>query len=285
MRAGFSLLLYGFGSKRAVLEVRAPTPPGTRGPLPACDTSACLLLLPAQRFRETAVGGDHAVIVHGFHPQCSLKEVVQLVSRAGAAAGADGLEAAVGSVNSLLDKARSPPIPPEPCSLPPKARYTTHTHTHTHRCCFQCRVIARAFEGAGGENDPRLFLLVHSLCGAGLRSAEAQEGIAQLAAAPRIHLAASVDHVHAAFLWPQHLLQRFNWVRTALSYPPTRRALNLPPSHLPHFPIRPILVLCVSSTRTPPRTSPTGAKRRSLSRWWRISRSRGRAGSRSCCRA
>lgn len=152
-----------------------------------------------------------------------------------------------------------------------------HTHTHTHSPISlapprrQCRVLARAFEGPGGEGAPRLFLIVHSLCGVGLRSAEAQEGIAALAAAPRIHIAASIDHVHAAYLWPQHLLQRFNWVSAAA----TDTLLFPLHTHTHAHSLSP--TLSVSSTRTPQLTGPTGGRRPSPSRWWPTSRSRGPA--------
>lgn len=47
----------------------------------------------------------------------------------------------------------------------------------------------------------------------GLRAAEDQALLAELAQCPNVHLAASVDHVGAALLWTPVVQARFRWVR------------------------------------------------------------------------
>lgn len=52
---------------------------------------------------------------------------------------------------------------------------------------------------------PRLEPTMPAPCAAGLRSHAAQRLLSELARLPRVHLAASVDHVNAALLWDQQV--------------------------------------------------------------------------------
>lgn len=49
-----------------------------------------------------------------------------------------------------------------------------------------------------------------------LRDEESQEALAELAASPIIHLAASVDHVNASLLWDVRMTDKFQWVSESL---------------------------------------------------------------------
>ena len=64
--------------------------------------------------------------------------------------------------------------------------------------------------GAGAGR--RLYLLVLSLDGPALRNARAQAALAALAAAPGIHVLASVDHLNCALLWNSAQTAQYNWV-------------------------------------------------------------------------
>lgn len=55
--------------------------------------------------------------------------------------------------------------------------------------------LVAAFSASAAPKLPRLVLVVHNMDGPGLRSDAAQDALAALAAADRIHLIASVDHV------------------------------------------------------------------------------------------
>ena len=49
-----------------------------------------------------------------------------------------------------------------------------------------------------------------------LRNEESQAALAELAASPVIHFAASIDHVNAPLMWDVGLAEKFNWVRVCL---------------------------------------------------------------------
>eukprot|EP00750_Incisomonas_marina_P001140 INCI10942.1.p1 GENE.INCI10942.1~~INCI10942.1.p1 ORF type:complete len:403 (+),score=71.77 INCI10942.1:190-1398(+) len=66
--------------------------------------------------------------------------------------------------------------------------------------------------GPDNRRPHRLFLVIHNLDGENFRKPAAQMLLSVLAAAPRIHLVASVDHVRHRLMWNQQLLQRFNFV-------------------------------------------------------------------------
>jgi len=58
----------------------------------------------------------------------------------------------------------------------------------------------------------RLYLIIHNLDNPRLTNERAKKVLSLLAAAQHIHIAASVDHVNAPYLWDAELAERFNWV-------------------------------------------------------------------------
>jgi origin recognition complex subunit 2 len=66
--------------------------------------------------------------------------------------------------------------------------------------------------------------VLHNVDGAPLRNAESQALLGELAAMPRVHIIASVDHVNAPLLWSKREAARFNWV--------WQRATTFAPYHL-----------------------------------------------------
>eukprot|EP00048_Salpingoeca_helianthica_P004774 m.80770 g.80770 ORF g.80770 m.80770 type:complete len:849 (-) comp13342_c0_seq1:23-2569(-) len=56
-----------------------------------------------------------------------------------------------------------------------------------------------------------LFLVIHSIDGPALRSEQAQTLLSLLAATPRVHIIASIDHINAPFMWDQARQSLFNW--------------------------------------------------------------------------
>lgn len=75
------------------------------------------------------------------------------------------------------------------------------------------RVAAkRASRPRHRNSTRRLFLVIHNIDGPGLRSHDAQTALSILAAATNIHLIASVDHVNSATLFDQRQRDRYNWL-------------------------------------------------------------------------
>lgn len=73
--------------------------------------------------------------------------------------------------------------------------------------------IAQFFtEGKPSRIPYRLFLVIHNIDGEEFRSTSVQTLFSVLAAAPRIHIIASVDHVRHRIMWNQQLRQRFNFI-------------------------------------------------------------------------
>ncbi|KAL1918199.1 uncharacterized protein VTP21DRAFT_3465 [Calcarisporiella thermophila] len=57
-----------------------------------------------------------------------------------------------------------------------------------------------------------LYLIVHNIDGAALRSEKSQLMLSQLAAIPGVRVIASVDHINAGLLWDSVKRARFNWI-------------------------------------------------------------------------
>ena len=80
----------------------------------------------------------------------------------------------------------------------------------------------------------KLYVILHNADGPGFRSAEAQEGLAMLASATRLHLVASVDHVNAGVLMGPRLRERGNWMAVdCTSFAPYTHESAHVPSVLP----------------------------------------------------
>ena len=166
---GFSVLAYGFGSKRAILEA-----------------FAAQLQQDIQRARDRDVpGADRTalVVADGYNPMLSVRLLLQHVlhqSGLGDAedryAGGALAQADWGSGKSVAD------------------------------------MLVKVGALLAAAPRSRLYLVLHSIDGAALRTVEAQEALSRLAVLPQVHLVASVDHVNAPLLWPADTtLARFRW--------------------------------------------------------------------------
>jgi hypothetical protein len=61
---------------------------------------------------------------------------------------------------------------------------------------------------------PRVYIVIHNIDGASLRTDAQQAALAALASIPQVRLIASIDHIRANWLWPPSMLQQFNFVAT-----------------------------------------------------------------------
>ncbi|KAJ3038239.1 Origin recognition complex subunit 2 [Rhizophlyctis rosea] len=58
---------------------------------------------------------------------------------------------------------------------------------------------------------PQLYILIHNIDGANLRSEKTQTALATLAETPNIYLVGSVDHIGSSLMWDAGLAGRFGW--------------------------------------------------------------------------
>ncbi|KAF0699178.1 Aste57867_10230 [Aphanomyces stellatus] len=72
----------------------------------------------------------------------------------------------------------------------------------------QCLELTRLLSAS----DTTICLVVHSIDGPALRSAETQHALSVLAASRAVHMVASVDHLNAAALWEEAETKRFGWL-------------------------------------------------------------------------
>lgn len=138
---GFNLLFYGYGSKRILLNNFA---------------------------QNVCAKHGHVVIVNGFFPSFSLRELVESIER--------------------IPGITSQPLP----SLSGIDGQVLRIYEYF--------LAPEARPGAKTSHRP-LFLIVHNIESAGLRNARAQTCLSLLASNPRIHLVASIDNVHAPLMW------------------------------------------------------------------------------------
>jgi len=85
-----------------------------------------------------------------------------------------------------------------------------------HRGAFrdlveQCAFIHAYFSNAG-RLVKRLYVVVHNIDGAALRTEKAQQVFSLLAAVPCLHLLASIDHINAGLLWDSSKIAKLNWI-------------------------------------------------------------------------
>lgn len=104
----------------------------------------------------------HVVVINGYLPALRVRDIL-------------------GAIEQVPGLARAPPAAPG-----------AGTEGHTRR-------VYEFFRRA--QDTPPLFLVVHNIDGPALRDARPRGLLATLALHPRIHLVASVDHVHAPLLW------------------------------------------------------------------------------------
>ncbi|KAF9517213.1 hypothetical protein BS47DRAFT_1291336 [Hydnum rufescens UP504] len=161
---GFNLLFYGYGSKRTLLNDFA---------------------------RLVCAKHGHIVIVNGFFPSFSLRELVESIEKIpGIASQPISLPSGIdGQVRRIYDY-----------FLPPETR-----------------------SRAKSSRRP-LFLIVHNIESPGLRNSRAQACLSLLASNPRIHVVASIDNVYAPLMWTTHdiLNRKHEYHETDQSLPSTR---------------------------------------------------------------
>ncbi|KAI0355054.1 origin recognition complex subunit 2, partial [Trametes cingulata] len=170
---GFSLLLYGCGSKRAWLN----------------GFAAWL----AEEARA------HVVVANGFQPGFALRDLVGAVERvpgvlggegeassgAGAGAGAGGLDAQVQRIHAFFSRPSPSPSSSSPSSTPAASSSRADPNPHQDL-------------DADADEPPHLYIIIHNIESAAFRAPKARAALALLALAPRIHLCASFDHVVGA---------------------------------------------------------------------------------------
>jgi len=72
-----------------------------------------------------------------------------------------------------------------------------------------------------GGSASRLYIVVHNIDGVAMRNAETQSILGELSSFPRVHLIASVDHVNAPLLWSKREAAKFNWIyQKAVTFAP-----------------------------------------------------------------
>ncbi|KAF9238655.1 origin recognition complex subunit 2-domain-containing protein [Melanogaster broomeanus] len=134
LEQGFNLLFYGFGSKRAVLNAFA---------------SECL----AKR--------GHVVVVNGFHPNTTLKDIIASVERVPGVADAPlTSSSADAQIQRIFD-----------------------------------------FFASDAERSHHLYLIIHNIDAPPMRTPKIRNCLSLLALNPNIHLVASIDRLNAPLLW------------------------------------------------------------------------------------
>ena len=149
LRSGFNVLLYGFGSKKALME----------------------------DFEKRYFVDGGVIIVNGFFPSLTPKQVV------------------VAAASALASESADTP--------------TFGEKTPTETLLAQ---IQSATRGTPSCAPKRLYIVLHNIDGPQLRTSEAQALLGELASMERVHLIASIDHVNSPLLWSKREAARFNWV-------------------------------------------------------------------------
>jgi origin recognition complex subunit 2 len=182
MQQGFNVLAYGFGSKRGVLNA----------------------------FAEKARSRGNVIVVNGFDAATSLGDVMlaleELVKTAeredeatrGSTKRLRGRKGAASPVKSKgKGKAANQDGAPPPATkvvLPPSV---SAIESRVRRFCHSLHSASSTLKS--------IYLVIHNLDGPSLRPSKILSLLALLAAQPRIHLLASVDHLRAALLFPTSL--------------------------------------------------------------------------------
>lgn len=173
LQEGFNILLYGFGSKMSVLNA----------------------------FAEDARSHGTVIVVDGYDPGVTFADVVFALEELLRSFEQAGLDEAEGDAARKRGKKRkttggngsSAVAMPAP---PPQARVSA-IEGRVRRVCQSLRDASRDVQD--------IYLVVHTLDGPALRVPKTLSLLALLAAQPRLHLVASVDHIRAALLFPTSL--------------------------------------------------------------------------------
>ena len=221
LQSEFSLLLYGFGSKKELMEdfaskmltdggvivVNGYFPGLTPKQILAAAAAAVHPGVPSRDLHGTntetllamiaeATSAPH-LLAQRTKSAIAAKQRGERASKRGGTdpggvdGGGGGSDAAVGEEkNAALAGAKD--LPGErSSSLGPNGAKPERHHHHPPK---------------------RLYIVLHNIDGQQLRSPEAQALLGELAAMPRVHLVASVDHVNAPLLWSKREAARFNFV-------------------------------------------------------------------------
>jgi len=226
LRSEFSVLLYGFGSKKELLEDfarRALTDGGVvvvNGFFPGL-TAKHILANAAAAVSRDSVNALHA----GSNDALFQRVAAATRERRGARRGDDAYETGVSYAETPARDSRShqprrTARRTSSVTTLPNASARAHELSNSDGARGKERLDARFPEG-DFQPAKRLYIVLHNIDGAQLRSPEAQAVLGELASMPRVHLIASVDHVNAPLLWSKREAARFNWVwRKATTFAP-----------------------------------------------------------------
>ena len=124
------------------------------------------------RFAKSFLNDGLVMIVDGFHPACNYRQ--------------------------LLDKIMHKMIP----------QHGNHSSKHW---TDQSEYLRHCLD-KGSTVYPRLYLVINNIDGLNFRSDNVQTLLSVLSSIPNVHLVASVDHIHADFMWDAVKIARYNWI-------------------------------------------------------------------------
>ncbi|KAB1220367.1 Origin recognition complex subunit 2 [Morella rubra] len=155
LRCGFGLLMYGFGSKKALIE----------------------------DFASTTLTDYSVLVINGYLQSINIKQVVTSLAEV----LWDQLKTKKVATSGNLSKVQQP---------------------------FSSRSMDDVLAFLNGSQDKDCFVcvVIHNIDGPGLRDAETQQCLAQIAACSCVRIVASIDHVNAPLLWDKKMVHtQFNW--------------------------------------------------------------------------
>jgi hypothetical protein len=233
LQSEFSVLLYGFGSKKELLEDfarRTLTDGGVvvvNGFFPGLTAKHILANAAAAVSREN-VNALHAGSNDALFQRVAAATRERRSARRRESGGGERLESPTPAMMHRADDAAGdrPSGDGQARSGPRRTARRTSSAGAANANAEKrtdLSLAPLAERGADGDFQPakRLYIVLHNIDGAQLRSPEAQAVLGELASMPRVHLIASVDHVNAPLLWSKREAARFNWVwRKATTFAP-----------------------------------------------------------------
>uniref|UniRef100_A0A0E0NQP3 Origin recognition complex subunit 2 n=1 Tax=Oryza rufipogon TaxID=4529 RepID=A0A0E0NQP3_ORYRU len=185
LRCGFGLLMYGFGSKKMLLE----------------------------DFASTTLSDFTVIVVNGYLPSINLKqEVLVILWRT--------FDFYIKALNSAKFSALLPfqvivaiaEIFWEQTKLKRKRQTATRSQLQPFASQSIDDIISFLNNQTSDNGDDNVCLLIHNIDGPALRDAESQQYLAQVSCCPQVHVVASVDHVNAPLLWDKKMVHtQFKW--------------------------------------------------------------------------
>ena len=232
LQSEFSVLLYGFGSKKELLEDfarRTLTDGGVvvvNGFFPGLTAKHILANAAAAVSREN-VNALHAGSNDALFQRVAAATRERRIARRRESGGGERLESPTPAMMHRADDAAGGSEDRQTRGGPRRtARRTSSAgaaNANASRTDLSLAPLAERGADFSGDFQPakRLYIVLHNIDGAQLRSPEAQAVLGELASMPRVHLIASVDHVNAPLLWSKREAARFNWVwRKATTFAP-----------------------------------------------------------------